>query len=92
VSIFEVHTTKKQNKIIEDFLVSQIGKKYDWLAIFGFVLHTTKEGRKQYKRWICSELVFAAFQKAGINLLERIDAWKVSPTILSWNTKMAPVE
>jgi len=86
--VFEVPTTPEQDTIIKDFLVSQLGKKYDWPAIWGFVLHTTKEGRKQYSKWICSELVFAAFRKAGVPLLERIEAWKVSTTILSYNTTM----
>lgn len=89
VDIFEVATTPEQDEIIKDFLTKQIGKRYDYLAIIGFVLYTTKKGRKQYARWICSELVFAAFQKVGINLLERIDAWKVSPTILSYSSVIA---
>lgn len=91
VDIFECPTTVEQNEIIENFLTMQVGKGYDYLSIAGFVFHTTKEGRKQLRRWICSELVFATFQKAGINLLDRIDAWKVSPTILSYSTKMVPV-
>jgi uncharacterized protein YycO len=90
VDVFEVNTTSEQDEIIKDFLTRQIGKKYDYLALIGFVLHTTKESRKQLSRWICSELVFAAFQKANINLLDRIDAWKVSPTILSYSTIMVP--
>ena len=88
IDIFDVTTTSEQDKIIEDFLISQIGKKYDYLSIIGFVLYTSESGRKAYKHWICSELVFVAFRKAGINLLERVDAWKVSPTILSYNTVM----
>lgn len=89
VDVFEVQTTSEQDAIIKNFLVAQIGKKYDWWAIFGFVFHTTREGRKQYGKWICSELVFAAFRKASISLLERIEAWMVSPTILSYNTTMS---
>ena len=86
VDVFEVATTPEQDIIIETFLKRQVGKKYDYLAIVGFVLHTTHQGRIQYGRWICSELVFAAFQQAGINLLERVECWKVSPTILSYST------
>ena len=92
VYVFEVQTTPEQDKIIIDFLNKQIGKGYDYWNIFGFVLYTTHEGRISYGRWFCSELVFAAFQEAGINLLERIDAWMVSPTILSFNTTMKPFE
>ena len=88
IDIFEVVTNSEQDKIIEDFLKKQLGKKYDYLSVIGFVLYDTNEGRKKYGKWFCSELVFAAFQKAGIDLLKRIDAWKVSPTILSYNNVM----
>lgn len=85
VDVFNVDTTPDQDIIIQDFLKKQVGKKYDYLAIVGFIIHTTHKGRIQYGRWICSELVFAAFQQAGINLLERVECWKVSPTILSYS-------
>jgi uncharacterized protein YycO len=86
VDVFEVPTTPEQDIIIQSFLEKQIGKGYDYLAIVGFILHTTHEGRIQYGKWICSELVFAAFQKVKINLLDRVECWKVSPTILSYST------
>jgi uncharacterized protein YycO len=88
IDIFEVYTTPEQDEIIKDFLMNQIGKKYDYHSVFGFVFYTTEEGRRQSGRWMCSELVFAAFKQVGINLLERVDAWKVSPTILSFNPNM----
>lgn len=88
IDIFEVKTTKKQDKIIKTFLEKQVGKGYDYAAILGFILYASEDGRRKYARWICSELVFAAFRKAGVNLLERANAWKVSPTILSYNTVM----
>ena len=56
--------------------------------IFGFIVYATNEGRKKYNKWVCSELVMAAFKEAGINLLERVNVWKVSPTILSYSTKL----
>jgi uncharacterized protein YycO len=88
IDIFDVTTTPEQDKIIENFLVSQLGKGYDYASVVGFVVYASKEGRRSYGKWFCSELVFAAFQKAGIDLLKRIDAWKVSPTILSYNNVM----
>lgn len=88
VDVYEIPTTLEQDEIIENFLSLQIGKKYDWIAILGFVLHKTKTGRKQYAKWICSELVFATLRKANVLLLERIEAWEVSPTLLSYNTMM----
>lgn len=88
IDIFDVKTTKKQDKIIKRFLLKQIDKGYDYWSVIGFVVYDSEEGRCSYGKWFCSELVFAAFKKAGINLLERVVAWKVSPTILSYNTKM----
>jgi len=88
IDIFEVHTTKKQDMIIEKFLVEQIGKKYDYWSVIGFVICDTEEERNSYGKWFCSELVFKSFQKASIILLDRIASWKASPTILSYNTKM----
>jgi uncharacterized protein YycO len=85
VVVFDVQTTPEQDVIIEQFLKAQIGKGYDYWSIVGFIVHSTHEGRSSYGRWFCSELVFAAFQKAGINLLERVECWKVSPTILSFS-------
>ena len=60
--------------------------------MIGFVVYANAKGRKKYGKWFCSELVFAAFKKAGINLMDRTDAWLLSPTILSYNTKMNFVE
>jgi uncharacterized protein YycO len=62
------------------FAISQAGKKYAWLDIMRFITRTKGD---QQDSWFCSELVFASFQKAGINLLERIKANAVSPELLS---------
>jgi len=85
VDVFDVQTTPEEDEIICDFLIRQMGKGYDFWNIIGFVLYSSKEGRKGYDRWFCSELVVAAFRQAGINLLTRVDAWKISPTILSYS-------
>ncbi len=92
VDIFEVNTNRKQDKIIMDFLKNQIGKGYDYLSAIGFIVYSTNEGRKSYGRWFCSELVFSAFKKAGINLFERVSSWQISPTVLSYNTVMKQID
>jgi uncharacterized protein YycO len=90
VDVFGVPTTPLQDKIIEDFLIKQIGKGYDYWALFGFVLYTTEDSRKASGRWICSELVFSTFRKAEINLLERVEPYKISPVILSYSNVIKP--
>ncbi len=85
VEIFDINTPPLESKIISDFLYLQIDKKYDYWSVFGFILYATEESRRASKRWFCSELLFAAFRKANINFLERVDAWKVSPSLLSYS-------
>ena len=91
ITLFDVQTTSDQDIIIIDFLNRQIGKKYDWWSVFGFILYTTEEGRKSYNKWFCSELIFATFNKVNISLLERAEAWKMSPTTLSYSSKLISI-
>lgn len=41
----------------QSFLLSQLGKKYDWRAILSIVLHCNLSDKN---KWFCSELVAAA--------------------------------
>lgn len=43
------------------WLNQQLGKKYDWLGIFGFLLWNTEDP----SRWYCSELCAAALGYTG---------------------------
>lgn len=92
IDIYELPTTPEQDEAVKNFLEKQLGKGYDYWSVIGFVVYASKEARKSYGRWFCSELVFATMEKIGIQLLERVGAWKVSPTILSYNTAMKFVE
>jgi uncharacterized protein YycO len=88
VELYNVEMTPEQEVIVMDFITNQLGKSYDYWTILGFVFYKTDEGRKSYGKWFCSELVFAAFEKAGIKLLERANAWNVSPVMLSYSNKI----
>ena len=88
VELYDVEMTPEQETVVMDFITRQLGKPYDYWTILGFVFYKTKEGRKSYGKWFCSELVFAAFEKAGINLLERANAWNVSPVMISYSSKI----
>jgi uncharacterized protein YycO len=92
VDIYEVNTNEYADKIIVDFLLKQVGKKYDYWSVFGFVLFTHKESRPTRGKWFCSELVFASFRTAEIELLSRIHTWMVSPTLLSYSNKLTFVK
>jgi uncharacterized protein YycO len=81
VDIFSVQTTDEQEKAVREFLLSQVGKAYDWPGIASFVTRR-KSGEDPAEKWFCSELIMAAYQSIGVNLLERIPAYKVSPSML----------
>ena len=86
VVAFEVEgMTADQWKTACGFAAKQIGEKYDWWGIIRFV---SRESMPDNDRWFCSELVFAAIQAAGVNLLERVPASEVSPGMMSFSPKL----
>ncbi len=86
VDHFEVEVTDEQLKLIEAFLRSKLGKRYDYWGIVGFLVRLPL-GTKD--RWFCSELVFAAFRFAGVQLLLRVHPTAVSPALLAMSPLMA---
>ena len=76
--------TSVQSACAERFLIEQIGKPYDWVGVMHFVTRRS-ERLSGLGRWFCSKLVFAAAMVAKILLLNRVPAWKVSPTLLSYS-------
>jgi len=78
-AVFSVEVSKSQKTQVERFLHSQIGRKYDWLGILGFPLRNWKLESKN--RWFCSELIFAAFKQAGVELLKNTHPSEVSPRL-----------
>ena len=84
LEILNVETTPDQERAVLQFLWRQLSKRYDFTMVFRF-LTREQEARSSTNKWFCSELVFAAFQKAGINLLERIEPWEVSPGLLAYS-------
>jgi uncharacterized protein YycO len=64
------------------WLNGQIGKPYDWTMVARFISRR-QASRKESGKWFCSELVFAALQKGGVNLLARCEPWEVSPGLLA---------
>lgn len=81
--------TAEQRTAVEEFLRRQIGKKYDWLGLFGFI--TRRDFAQNQDKWFCSELVFAAYEEARRPLLKRIPAWRVMPRDLVLSTELVLV-
>ena len=78
-AVYSIQVTDGQKKRIEEFLQRQLRKPYDWLGILGFPLRNWKLESKN--RWFCSELVFAAFKQAGVELLKNTHPSEVSPRL-----------
>ncbi len=85
IQVFNVECTDEQADAIEAFLTKQIGKRYDYPMVFGFVSRSTTEGHESGGKWFCSELAFAAFRAGEINLLARIEPFEVSPPHLAYS-------
>lgn len=64
---------------VEMFLLQQTGKRYDFKSVARFL--TRRKVRKD-DRWFCSELVLAALQAGGVNLLH-INHSEASPRDVS---------
>lgn len=63
------------------FAADQTGKAYDWTMVLRFVSRR-QESRSSSGKWFCSELVYAAFLSAGVELLRATEPWEVSPGLL----------
>jgi uncharacterized protein YycO len=71
------------------FMHEHIGDPYDFAAIARFI--TRLRGASE-TRWICSEFAFMAIQKGGVNLLERIEAHRVSPNRFAHSPLLEQIE
>lgn len=68
---------------VEQFLISQLGKGYDFSAVLrGF---TFRLDRDDPDKWFCSELIHRACREGLKALLERIIDARVHPTLLSFS-------
>lgn len=95
-----LEVTAQQEDALQEFLLEQVGKPYDLKAVLQFLAvlrllagenpHDVQAARKKRGRWFCSELVFAALRHVGIQLLERIEPWQVSPGMLALSPLIPP--
>ena len=89
VDLFSVNSPQGAQRSTEEalgkvwfFAKEQIDKGYDYTMVARFVSRR-QEQRSSSDKWFCSELVFAALQKAGIDLLRDVEPWAVSPGLLA---------
>ena len=72
--------TLAQESAFRSFIYAQLGKPYDKLAIWGFILGRSWE---ETDRWICSELQCAALEAAGIVGKLYLSANRITPNDMS---------
>lgn len=89
IDLYAVDLTLDQANEFERFLFAQLGKRYDWSSVLRF-LSRRQASRRSREVWFCSELVFAAFQHVGIDLLARTEPWEVSPGLLARSPVITP--
>ena len=68
-----------------DFALELVGLGYDYKAVARFI---SRRPAADNERWFCSELVFAALESAGVDLLARISAAAVSPGMLALSPRL----
>jgi len=87
IDMYSTEVTSEQFRKISQFLYAQVGKKYDITMVLRFLSRESESGGSKDK-WFCSELIYAAFEHAGISLLNNTKAWEVSPGLLSRSTML----
>lgn len=83
VDMLHIYLTKGEEQGLQEFFISQAGKKYDLAGVLGFVFRNDKIQKRN--KWFCSELVSAGFKAIKKPLLSRIPDHKVSPAMLCYS-------
>lgn len=91
--LFCVDVAPPQFRLLRGFLEAQIGKPYDFKAIFNMGSFVPRDVTTT-KRWFCSELVFFGFRQAGVELLRAPlkQSDRITPRDLSISTVAKIVE
>jgi len=61
--------------VVRDSLISQIGKPYDWTAVFGYIL---RRNWNDDQAWFCSELISWGLKVTGLRISNKVP-WRVTP-------------
>jgi hypothetical protein len=88
---FRIDYPALNTESILSFLMDQLGKKYDYGSVLRFISRR-QANRRDSGKWFCSEMCVAAVQQGGLNLLERIEPWAVSPAMLAYSPFLKQVQ
>ena len=73
------HIISPQNAI--EWCRSQVGKPYDIIALFGFILHRARNWQNPTK-WFCSEFAAMAWEQGGSPFFRKDVVTRVTPQML----------
>lgn len=76
-----------QRTAIRHFMISQVGKPYDWPGVMRFVTRGKESDSNDPAKWFCSRLVACGYRLAGIPLLWAPD-WKINPTDCTYSLRI----
>jgi len=82
IDFFHVRANVYQQSLVLSFLEGLTKAKYDYRQVFRFITRMREADGTQGK-YFCSELVFDALHKAGIDLFINTEGWEVSPHLIS---------
>ena len=82
VDLFDVTLSSGEADGLREFFNAELGQPYDYRGLLGFLARRRVENPTA---WFCSELVFAGFLTIRKPLLERIEAFKTYPGLLSYS-------
>lgn len=92
IDVYDVPALTAAERLeVDAWLDARLGRAYDWHGIIHF-LGRRPESAADRTRWFCSEWVVAALQAVGRPPLARVNAYQVSPTLLSFSPLLAYVE
>ena len=89
VDIYSVRMGSEQEREFREFIEAQIGKKYDFWGIWGFL---RRKDLQRGESWFCSELFAAGCGAAGVRLLNGIPPAQVSPSMITRSGRTALIE
>jgi len=80
VDIYYIDVSAKQEGLIREFVLAQVGKEYDYWGIHGFLW---RKQRQCDESWFCSELFGASCEHASVRLFNNVPPWRMSPSMAS---------
>jgi hypothetical protein len=86
IDLYALDCTAAQANVFDMAMNMQVGKKYDWHGLFGFI--SRRSSAQNQEKWFCSELIQYASVRAGVEILSRIQPYKCSPQLLCYSPRL----